>query len=135
VAVDRLAHPGDHRLVGAVTNAKIEARRDSCITVMGEFARDLARPFIPARHVVDHHNAGMRPGIRRVRIIGITAIAAMAAIRCHPRLYVPKRHIGPPSKCRGSLGTEARQKQADIQPHSCSRLDIARALSRPCATG
>src|SRR6202043_1989109 len=44
-----LAHLGDDRLVGAVADPEIEARRHSGIAVMGEFARDLPGPFVPAR--------------------------------------------------------------------------------------
>src|SRR5215470_12973774 len=44
----------DHRLVGAIADPEIEAGCYRGITVMSEFARDFAGPFIPARHMVDH---------------------------------------------------------------------------------
>ena len=87
------AHFGDDRLVGAVANPEIEAGGHRGIAVMGEFAGDLARPFIPARHVVDHDDAGMRSGIGGVRIIRVAAVAALPAIGRHAGLYVTKRHL------------------------------------------
>jgi hypothetical protein len=93
-----LAHLGDHRLVGAVADPEIEARRYGRIAVMSELAGDFAGPLVPARHVMDHDDAGMRPSIGRVCIIGIAAVAAVPAIGRHPRLYVPERHVDPPSK-------------------------------------
>ena len=71
---------------------------------MGEFAGDLAGPFVPARHVMDHDDPGMRPLIGRVRVISIAAVAAVPAIGRHARLYVAKYHLYPSSKCGGSLG-------------------------------
>jgi hypothetical protein len=103
---------------------------------MGEFAGDLAGPFIPAGHVVDHDDAGMRPGIARVRVIGVAAVATMPAVGLHSRLYVPKRHVGPPSKMPAALlAPNPGKSKADIHTHRRSQLDIARALSRPCSTG
>src|SRR6516164_10520126 len=90
-----LADFGDHGLVRAVTNPEIEARRDRGIPVMGKFAGDLAGPFIPTRHMMDHDDAGMRPGIGRVRVIRVAAVAAMPAIGRHSPLHVTKRHDGP----------------------------------------
>src|ERR1700745_3002799 len=72
-----LRHP---RLIRAVTDPEIEARRHRGIAVVGEFARYLAGPFIPARHMMDHDDAGMRPGIGRMRVIRIAAGAAGATI-------------------------------------------------------
>ena len=126
-----LANLGDDCLVGAVADPEIEARRHGGIAVMGEFAGDLASPFIPARHVVNHDDAGMRPGIGRVRVIGVAAVAATPAINGHPRLYVSKPHIAPPSKMPAALlAPNPGKSKADIHTHGRSRLDIARALSR-----
>ena len=106
-----------HRLIRAVTDPEIEARRHRGIAVMGEFARHLAGPFIPARHMMDHDDAGMRPGIGRMRIIRIAAVTAGAAIGRHTRLNVAKRHGGPSLfDADGSLGTEPRRKQAPLMP-------------------
>jgi hypothetical protein len=103
---------------------------------MGEFAGDLAGPFIPAGHVVDHDDAGMWSGIGRVGVIRIAAIAAVPAISRHPRLYVPKSHVDPPSKMPAALlAPNPRKSKPDIQQHGRSRLDIARALSRLCSIG
>jgi hypothetical protein len=41
---------------------------------------------------MDYDNAGMRPGIARMRVIRITAVAAMPAIGRHSGLDVTKRH-------------------------------------------
>src|SRR5271165_16037 len=98
-----LAHLADHRLVRAVADPEIEARRHRGITMMSEFAGDLAGPFIPARHVVDHDDTGMRSGIGRVRVIRVASVAVMAAIGRHRSLYVPKRHVDPPSKMPAAL--------------------------------
>ena len=131
-----LANLGDDCLVGAVADPEIEARRHGGIAVMGEFAGDLASPFIPARHVVNHDDAGMRPGIGRVSVIRIAAVAAMPAIGLHSSLYVPKRHLDPPSKMPAALlAPNPAKSKADIRTHGRSRLDIARALSRPCSIG
>ena len=105
---------GDDRLVGAVAHPEIEARRDCCIAVMGEFAGNLAGPFIPAGHVMDHDDAGMRAGIGRVRVIRIAAVAAMAAIGLHSRLYVAKRHVEPPSKSLALFAPKSGKSKPDI---------------------
>src|SRR6516164_651906 len=88
-------HLGNHLLLRAIADTEIEARRDCGIAVVREFACDLAGPFIPAWHVMDHDDAGVRPGIGRVRVIRIAAVAAVAAIGRHSCLNVSKRHGGP----------------------------------------
>src|SRR5579875_3837677 len=87
------AHLGDHLLLRAVADAEVKARRERGIAVMGEFAGDLAGPFVPARHMVDDDDTGMRSGVARVRVIGFAAVAAIIRHAC---LYVAKRHVGPP---------------------------------------
>ena len=82
----------DHRLVGAVADSEIEAGGYRGVAVMSKFAGDLAGPLIPTRHVVDHDDAGMRPGVGGVRVICVAAVAAMAAIGRHAGLDVSKRH-------------------------------------------
>src|SRR6266508_2878869 len=56
-------------------SAEVEIGRQGSIAVMGELARGLAVPFIPAGHVVDHDHAGKRPRAKRTREIGIDEIA------------------------------------------------------------
>src|SRR5687767_5997580 len=54
--------------------AEVEIGRHGNIPVMGEFARGLAVPLVPAGHVVDHHDAGKRSGANWTRTIGIDQI-------------------------------------------------------------
>src|SRR5215472_14931832 len=86
---------GHHRFIGAVADPELEARRHRGIAVMDKFARHLAGPFVPARHMMDHDDAGMRPGAGRMRVIGIAAVPAGAAVGRHTRLNVSKSHGGP----------------------------------------
>src|SRR5215472_12616420 len=86
---------GHHRFIGAVADAEIKVWRRRRIAVVGEFASHLAGPFVPARHMMDHDDTGMRPGAGRMRVIGIAAVPAGAAVGRHTRLNVSKSHRGP----------------------------------------
>src|SRR6476619_4234727 len=117
-----LADFGDHRLVGAVADPEIEAGRDRGIAVMGKFAGDFAGPLIPARHVVDNDDSGMRTGIGRVCVVCVTAVAAMAAIGRHSRLYVAKRHVDP-------LPPNSRRLSCHRTPAKASRISVISPVS------
>src|SRR5271170_5318844 len=54
-----LAHFVDDRLLRSIADPEIKARRHRGIAVMCEFAGDLTGPLVPARHVMDHDDAGM----------------------------------------------------------------------------
>src|SRR5215471_7326280 len=113
---------GDDLLIAAVADAEIEARRHRGVAVMSEFAGDLAGPFVPTRHVVDHDDAGMRAGVGWVRVIRVAAVAAMPAIGRHPRLYVAKRHGWTLPRYQGRL--YRRLGPAKASRMSAARLDI-----------
>src|SRR5579883_2405038 len=125
------AHLGDHLLLRAVADAEVKARRERGIAVMGEFAGDLAGPFVPARHMVDDDDTGMRSGVARMRVIGFAAIAAVAAIIRHARLYIAKRHAGPPGL---SVALPRRPGCGDARARALSshrRRRIARLAAAP----
>src|SRR5262245_19740646 len=46
---------------------------------MGELARRLLDPFVPAGHVMDQHHAGPRPAAERARVVGFADVAFVAA--------------------------------------------------------
>src|SRR5262245_11357324 len=59
---------------------------------MGELARRLLDPFVPAGHVMDQHHAGPRPAAERARVIGLADIALVAAKSDSLRKHAFVRH-------------------------------------------
>src|SRR5665213_205683 len=74
------AHLGDHRLVGAVADPAIEARRDRGIAVMGEFARDFAGPLVPAGHVMDDDDAREWAIALRAGVVGFALVLIVPGV-------------------------------------------------------
>ena len=68
--------------------------------VMGELARRLGDPFVPAGHVVDQHHARARAAAERARVIGFAHVAVVAAKRNRFRKHAFIGHAVPlPDSC------------------------------------
>ncbi len=74
-------HPRPDVVGIARTLPEIEVRRNRRIAMMGELARHLDDPLVPAGQMHDHHDAGHLAGACRPRVIGLAGIPVVALER------------------------------------------------------